>query len=82
MIGRVCEYLREYDDFEVTAGVKQGCVIAPSLFGLLFAAMLKEATEDMPQGVTIRFRNGSIFDLSRLKVSTKVRGPHQRVAIC
>ena len=34
--------------------------------------MLKEATEDMSQGVTIRFRNGSIFDLSRLKASTKV----------
>ena len=34
--------------------------------------MLKEATEDMPQGVTMRFRNGSIFKLSRLKASTKV----------
>ena len=34
--------------------------------------MLKEATEDMPQGVTIRFRNGSVFNLSRLKASTKV----------
>ena len=34
--------------------------------------MLKEATEDMPQGVTIKFRNGSIFNLSRLKASTKV----------
>ena len=28
--------------------------------------MLKEAADDMPQGVTIRFRNGSIFNLSRL----------------
>ena len=34
--------------------------------------MLKEATDDMPQGVTIRFRSGSIFNLSRLKASTKV----------
>ena len=34
--------------------------------------MLKEATEDMPQGVIIRFRNGSVFNLSRLKASTKV----------
>ena len=48
MIGRVCEYLREYDDFEVTVGVKQGCVIAPSIFSLFFAVMLEEATEDMP----------------------------------
>ena len=69
MMGRVSE--RESDGFEVNAGVKQGCVIAPSLFSL-FAAMLKEATEDMPQGVSIRFRNGSVFNLSRLKASTKV----------
>ena len=33
--------------------------------------MLKEATEEQ-QGVTIRFWNGSIFNLSRLKASTKV----------
>ena len=26
----------------------------------------------MPQGVSIRFRNGSVFNLSRLKASTKV----------
>ena len=84
MMGRVCADGKKSDGFEVAAGVKQGCVIAPSLFGLLFAAMLKEATEDMPQGVTIRFRNGSIFNLSRPRASTKVTalGPHQRTAIC
>ena len=69
-------------ELDVFASVKQGCIIAPSLFSLFFAAMLEEATEDMPQGVTIRFRNGSIFILSRLKASTQVRGPHQRAAIC
>ena len=52
MMGRVCADGKESDGFEVTAGVKQGCVIAPLLFSLFFAAMLKEATEDMPQGVT------------------------------
>ena len=36
------------------------------------AKVLKEATEDMPQGVNIRFRNGSVFNLSRLKASMKV----------
>ena len=72
MIGRVFADGKESDGFEVTAGVKQGCAIAPSLFSLFFVAMLKQATEDMPQGVTIRFRNGSIFNLSRLKASTKV----------
>ena len=70
MMGRVCADGKKSDGFEVTAGVKQGCVITPSLFSLFFAAMLKEAAEDMPQGVTIRFRNGNIFNLSRLKAST------------
>ena len=49
MMERICADRKESDGFEVTAGVKQGCVIAPSLFSLFFAAMLKEATEDMPQ---------------------------------
>ena len=31
-MGRVCADGKESDGFEVTAGVKQGCVIAPSLF--------------------------------------------------
>ena len=70
-MGKVFANGKESDGFEVTAGVKQGCVIAQSLFSLFFAAMLKEATEDMPQGVTIRFQNGSIFNLTRLKASTK-----------
>ena len=70
MMGRVCADGKESDGFEVTAGVKQGCVISPSLFSLFFAAMLKEATEDMPQEVTIRFPNGSIFNISRMKAST------------
>ena len=72
MMGRVCADGKESDGFKVTAGVKQACVIAPSLFSLFFAAMLQETTEDMPQGVSIRFRNGSVFNLSRLKASTKV----------
>ena len=60
MMARVCADGKESDEFEVTAGVKQGCVIGPSLFSLFFAAMLKEATEngqsDMPQGVMVRLR--------------------------
>ena len=36
MMGRVCADGKESDGFEVTAGVKQGCVIAPSLLSLFF----------------------------------------------
>ena len=42
MMGRVCADGKESDGFEVTAGVKQGCVIEPSLFNLFFAVLLKE----------------------------------------
>ena len=51
MMGRVCADGMESDGFEVTDGVKQGCVIAPSLFNVFFAAMQKEATEDMLNGI-------------------------------
>jgi hypothetical protein len=44
MIGRVCADGKESDGFEVTAGVKQGCLIAPSLFSLFFAAMLSKGS--------------------------------------
>ena len=50
--------------------MRNGTIALQSI--LFFAAMLKEATENMPQGVTIRFRNRSIFNLSRLRASTKV----------
>ena len=86
MMGRVCADGKESDGFEVTAGIKQGCVIASSLSHHercpFFAAMLTEDMEDILQGVSIRFRNGSVFNLSRLKASTKVTEALIRVAFC
>ena len=32
------------DSFPVTNGVKQGCVLAPTLFSMVFAAMLHDAS--------------------------------------
>ncbi|CAG9136099.1 unnamed protein product [Plutella xylostella] len=59
--------------FPVTCGVKQGCVIAPTLFAIYFAVVVQEVLRSCSQGVHIRFRtDGKLFNLARLKASTKV----------
>ena len=62
----------ESQPFLITNGVKQGCVMAPTLFSILFAAMLHSALENCPAGIKIRYRmDGQFFDLRRLKAKTK-----------
>ena len=57
----------------VTNGTKQGCVMAPLLFGIVFSAMLHNAFRDCDRGCLIRFRKeASIFNLRCLKAKTKV----------
>ena len=38
------------EPFEVTNGVKQGCVMAPALFSMTFSAMLMDAFQDSDTG--------------------------------
>ncbi len=60
--------------FPIANGVKQGCVLAPTLFTILFSMMLQQTTEDLDNadGVYIRFRlDGSGFNLRRLQAHTK-----------
>ena len=60
------------DRFDVKSGVKQGCVLAPTLFGIYFAALLHHAFKDSQDGVFIRTRSdGSMFNIKRLKSKTK-----------
>ena len=40
-------------DFAVSNGVKQGCLLAPTLFSLYLAAMLEVAFKDIQEGVCI-----------------------------
>ena len=62
------------EPFEVTNGVKQGCVLAPTLFSMMFSAMLMDAFQDSDTGFPIRYRfDGNIFNLRRLQAKTKVR---------
>ena len=61
------------EPFGIHSGVKQGCVLAPTLFGILFALLLKHAFGAATEGVYIHTRSdGSLFNLTRLKAKTKV----------
>ena len=60
------------EPFEVTNGVKQGCVMAPTLLSMMFSAMLMDAFQYSDTGFPIRHRfDGNIFNL-RLQVQTDV----------
>lgn len=52
--------------FPITCGLKQGCVMAPTLFSLYLAAMLYEVPHNN-SGVEIKYRlDGRVFKLARL----------------
>ena len=58
--------------FPISNGVKQGCVLAPTLLSIFFSIVLREAKEDLLCGIYIRFRtDGSLFNLRRLLERTK-----------
>ena len=56
------------EPFEVTNGVRQGCGMAPTLFSIMFSAMLMDAFQDSETGFPIRYCfDGNIFNLRRLQ---------------
>ena len=60
-------------DFPVNNGVKQGCVLAPTLFSLMFSAMLTDAFSRDDEGIELRYRtDGKLFNPRRLNATTKV----------
>ena len=61
-------------EFGVKSGVKQGCVIAPTLFGIFFALLLKHAFKSPTDGVYLYSRSdGHLFNISRFRAKTKIR---------
>ena len=60
------------DAFPVSSGVKQGCVLAPTLFWIFFSMLLHYAFADCLEGVYIRTRpDGNLFNIARLSAITK-----------
>ena len=62
------------ESFEVTNGVKQGCVMAQTLFSMMFSAMLMDAFQDGDTALPIRYRfDGKVASQnSKTKVQTDV----------
>ena len=62
------------DPFPVKSGVKQGCVLAPTLFGVFFSLLLRYAFRHSEDGVFLHTRSdGNVFNLARLRAKTKTR---------
>nr|VZI38677.1 unnamed protein product [Spirometra erinaceieuropaei] len=59
MMARVTDNGAVSEEFAVTNGVKQGCVLAPTLFSLMFSAMLMDACLDERPGIRIAYRTDS-----------------------
>ena len=74
MLARVQNDDEFSDPFLVTNGVKQDCVLASTLFSMMFSAMLTDALQDGNNGIPIRYRfDGKLFNLRRLQAKSKVQ---------
>ena len=60
-------------NFDIRCGVKQGCVLAPTLFAVYFSALLRRAFPT-PSGVHLHTRSsGKLFNLARLRAKTRIK---------
>ena len=74
MQARVQDNGTSSEPFQVGNGVKQGCVLAPTLFSMMFSAMLTDAFRSRDMGIDLRYRtDGKLFNLRRLQAKTKVQ---------
>ena len=59
------------ESFNVTNGVKQGCVLAPMLFSIFLSAMLDEAFRDMGDGIYIQSRQSAdLLNVAHFRANT------------
>ena len=62
------------EPFPMTNGVKQGCVVVPTLFSMLFSAMLTDAFQECDAGFPIRYRfDVNLFNLRKMQAKSKVQ---------
>ena len=71
MQAKVVQGKNASSEFAVTNGVRQGCVLAPTLFSLYLSAMLLVAFKDDHNGIHILTRHdGDLFKVSQFKAKT------------
>ncbi|BHF69740.1 hypothetical protein SprV_0301278600 [Sparganum proliferum] len=77
MMARVTDNGAVSEAFAVTNGVKQGCVLAPTLFSLMFSAMLMDAYRgDERPGIRIAHRtDGQLLNQRRTNSSSPTTAP-------
>nr|VZI29210.1 unnamed protein product [Spirometra erinaceieuropaei] len=73
MMARVTDNGAVSEAFAVTNGVKQGCVLVPTLFSLMFSAMLMDAYRDERPGIHIAYRtDGHLLNQRRMQFQSRV----------
>nr|VZI25668.1 unnamed protein product [Spirometra erinaceieuropaei] len=73
MMARVTDNGAVSEAFAVTNGVKQGCVLAPTLFSLMFSAMLMDTYRDERPGIRIAYRtDGHLLNQRRMHFQSRV----------
>nr|VZI47122.1 unnamed protein product [Spirometra erinaceieuropaei] len=73
MMARVTDNGAVSEAFAVTNGVKQGCVLAPTFFSLMFSAMLMDAYRDERPGIRIAYRtDGHLLNHRRMNFQSRV----------
>nr|VZI52909.1 unnamed protein product [Spirometra erinaceieuropaei] len=73
MMARVTDNGAVSETFAGTNGVKQGCVLAPTLFSLMFSAMLMDAYRDERPGIRIAYRtDGHLLNHRRMNFQSRV----------
>nr|VZH98225.1 unnamed protein product [Spirometra erinaceieuropaei] len=73
MIARVTKNGVISEAFAVTYGVKQGCVLAPTLFSLMFSSMLMDAYRDERPGIRIAYwTDGQLLNQRRMQFQSRV----------
>ena len=69
--------------FVVTNGVKQGCILAPVLFCLMFSAMLQDAFHHSEDGIYIIYQTDrKLHNQCHLKAVMKVKQTVIRLHVC
>nr|VZI07599.1 unnamed protein product [Spirometra erinaceieuropaei] len=73
MMARVTDNGAVSEAFAVTNVVKQGCVLAPTLFSLMFSAMLMDAYRAERLGICLAYRtDGHLLTQRRMHIQSRV----------
>ena len=63
MVDQVSHHNDISEEFPITSRLKQGCVLAPTLFAIYLAVMLQEIPERDNTGIEIKYRvDGGLYN--------------------